>query len=397
MNSRFVVLFVLFICLGAASVGAQTVTRSSFRVLEDVQALIEEEGYEEAISMLEELAIDTRQIPYDYAIANQYLAHTSVMMDRPDRAREALANALQMEGLPPALISDLQLFYGTVLLGDDEYAAAAEALDVWMGLAVAPSAKQLFTVAYANYMSGSLEKAETVMARVFGMQQTGPISDTWYQVYYRILFDLKKYEAGEKLLLEMLSRNPGDEQHWRLLASHYMQLEQSNEALASLMIAYWTELADETIDLKRIVSLYGFVDVPEKAARLLETWLEEEKIPKDEESFKQLGNLWILARERGKAKSALESAASAGQDSTVLLLLGGIYFEDEDWVSAHGAYIRALRLEELDERDRVSLLAGISAYRAGMTEEARAALEDAAMSDEYRDQAESILSNLDEA
>ena len=72
----------------------------------------------------------------------------------------------------------------------------------------------------------------------------------------------------------------------------------------------------------------------------------------------------------------------------------GIYFEDEEWLLAYDAYQNALTQGELEEPSRVSLLAGISAYRAGNDDDARAALEQAAEDDELRAQAESVLRQL---
>jgi tetratricopeptide (TPR) repeat protein len=376
---------------------AQSVTRSTFRAVEDIQKLIEEERHEEAMAELDKLVIETKGIPYDYAIANQYLAHTSVVLDQPAKARKALEEALTVDELPHELLANLKLFYGTILLGDEEFDAAVGVLEEWLIMVDRVLPRQIFSVAYANYMNGAPERAETLMARIFDADPRPLIQSSWYQVYYRVLFDLKKYRAAEELLLELLSIYPGKEQYWRLLASHYLQLEESNDALAAFMVAYWNKLIKDAGDLQRIVSLFGFVDVPERAARLLETWLDEKKIPEDADSLKQLGNLWLLARHRDNAKTALEKAARTGADGRIYQMLGGIHFEDEDWSEAHAAYKRALRLGGLDEPLRVSLLAGISAYRAGMREEAKSALKDAATSGKYKLQAESLLKRLNGA
>lgn len=363
----------------------------------EIQKLIEQERHEEAMVEIEALVIETKGISYDYALANQFLAHTSIVLDQPAKARKALEEALSSEGLPVELISDLKLFYGTVLLGDEEYAAAARALEDWYAVVETVSPRQVFSIAFANYMSGNVERAEALMEKIFYMDPRPYLQNSWYQIYYRILIDLKKYSEGEALLLELLSHAPREEQHWRLLAGHYLQLEESGDALATVMLAYWSELLNKPGDLERIVSLYSFIDIPEKAARLLETWLDEEKIPRDAESLKQLGNLWLLARDREKAKSALEMSADTGDDARTYQMLGGIHFEDEDWAKAHDAFRHALRLGGLEEPKRVSLLAGISAYRAGMKKEARAALQDAATSDKFKAQAQSILGQLDDA
>jgi len=394
---RLLSLSCLALLLVINTAAAQSVTRSTFRAMTEIQKLIEQERHEEAMVKIETLVIETKGIPYDYTLANQFLAHTSIVLDQPAKARKALEEALGGEGLPEELITDLKLFYGTVLLGDEEYAAAASALEDWYSKVETVLPTQVFSIAFANYMSGNVERAETLMEKIFYMDPRPYIQNSWYQVYYRILFDLKKYSEGEALLLDLLSQAPGEEQHWRLLASHYLQLEESGNALATVMLAYWNELLDDPGDLERIVSLYNFVDIPEKAARLLETWIDEEKIPRDADSLKQLGNLWLLARDRQKAKSALEKSASTGGDAKTYQMLGGIHFEDEDWAEAHDAFRRALRIGGLEEPKRVSLLSGISAYRAGLKKEAKAALQDAATSDKYEVQAQSLLRQLDDA
>ncbi len=126
----------------------------------------------------------------------------------------------------------------------------------------------------------------------------------------------------------------------------------------------------------------------------MEQWIGEERIAPDAEALKQLGNLWLMSRERSNAISVLTEAAAIAPDGKTYELLGGIYFEEEDWPAAYASYQSALREGELDEPSQVSLLAGISAYRAGLNDEARDALEIAAENEDLKDQAESILNNL---
>lgn len=374
---------------------AQSITRATYGVINDVQELMDEERFDEAIEKLELLVEKTRDNPYDNAIANQYLAHNSVMLDDTARARRALQTAVALPGLPPEMLAELKVFYGSVLMNEEEFGLAAQMFEEWLAVDLYPTAQQLFSIGYAHYMNGNAERAEVLLARAID-KGADSAQESWYQVYYRALFDLKKYSQGEEVLYELITRNPARELGWRMLASHYLQLEQSSDALAAIMLSYLNDQVTSATDLKRIVSLYGFVDVPEKAARLLDQWLAEGKIETDADTRKQLGNLWLLARETEKAKVALRAAADASPDGKTFELLGGIYFEDEDWRDAHRAYQDALRLGGLEEPLRVSLLAGISAYSAGMSDEARSALRRAAESPKYRRQAEDLLKKIDD-
>lgn len=385
-----VALLVSLFVAGAAN--AQSVSRSTFNALEDVQSMMEAEQFSEAVVLLEALAIKTAGNPYDFALTSQYLAHASVMLGDQARARSALEAALASDGLPDDLRSSMNLFYGTILVGDEEYELARDVLAQWFAQAEMPTPSQIFSYGYAVYMSGDAEESQNLVARAISDSLNAP--ESWYQLFYRILFDQKKYEAGEEVLKGMLSRAPTDEGTWRLLASHYLQLEESRDGLAALMVAYSNELLGTDSDLRQIVALWGYIDAPDKGARLLEEWLATEKLERDADTLKQLGNLWLMARERKNAMSVLEQAAEMSPDGRTYEMLGGIHFEEEEWGEAYTAYASALGSGDLEEPLRTSLLAGISAYRAGNLDDAKEALEVAAESEEYRPQAESILREL---
>lgn len=389
---RILKLALLFSLLAALSANAQSVTRGTFNALEKVQVMMEAEQFAEAVVELEALAIKTEKNPYDFALTSQYLAHASVMLDDQPRARSALEAALASEGLPDDLRSSMNLFYGTILLGDEEFELARDVLAEWFAQAELPTPSQIFSYGYAVYMSGDVAESQSLVARAIS-DSLNP-SESWYQLFYRILFDQKKYPAAEEILKGMLTRAPTDEGTWRLLASHYLQLEESRDGLATLMVAYSNELLESDSDLKQIVALWGYIDAPDKGARLLEEWLTAEKLERDADTLKQLGNLWLMARERKNAMSVLQQAAEMSPDGRTYEMLGGIHFEEEEWTEAYTAYSNAMRIGDLEEPMRISLLAGISAYRAGNFDDAKLALEVATESDEYRDQAESVLRQI---
>ena len=374
--------------------GAQSVTRSTYNELQEIQKLNEAENPTEAQNRLEKLVVDTADKPYDNAIANQYLAHTSIMLDQPKRARKALESALATPDLPPEIRKEMNVFYGTILLGEEEFELARTVLEEWLAATETPRSTQLFSVAYANYKTAHLPRAEELLTRAIDLRSRAP--NSWYQLYYRVLFELKKYAAAKGLLHEMLTRDPRSKLTWRMLANHHLQLESSSDALAAMMVAYINELITEPKDLRQLVSMFSYVDIPEKGARLLQQWMDEGILDADADTLQQLGNLWLLARERGPAKVALRNAAALTGNGRTYELLAGVYFEDEDWSEAYSAYSEAMRIGDLEEPMRIALLAGISAFRADQKDDARKALKTAAKSREFRAQAKSLLEKLDQ-
>ncbi len=360
----------------------------------DIQELWNEEQYVEALDELQEFEQKVMGRPYDQAVVLQYIAHTYVFIDQIDGARKALQRALQLPDISVPLTAELKLIYGQIMLGDDEFEEAREALEYWYeNTETNRMPNQLFTLGYANYLTDRMERAEELLAIAIA-EEVAP-RESWYRVYYQVLFARKKYALAEELVRGMIERDPYDNGNWRLLANHHLQLEDSRKALVALTIAYNEGLLEGADDLKRMIALYGAIEVTEKAARLLEQHLASETLKTDADMLKRLASLWLLSRERDQAKIVLQQAAAAAPDGRTYEMLGNIFFEDEDWENAHEAYLKALDLGGFDEPERIYMLAGISAEQGGMKDAARNAFMEARKSDDLRKQADALLRRLD--
>jgi len=390
-------LFILCtITVGAAR--AQQATRATFVQLMDVQELWEQEEYDAALAVLDELLVKTAKKPYDYALANQYLAHTCVLADCPERTRSALETALAQPGLPDSLLITLKLFYGQVLLVNEEFIEARDTFEEWLTLlerteGIADPA-QLFSAAYANFQTDRYERAAELLDRAISRKPNSPQS--WRQLQYHALFELQRFSEAEVVALELVARGLDNKTAWQLLSNHYLRLEEGAKALAVMATAYQQSELDSPTDLKRIVSLYSVLEVPERGARLMEMMLQQAIVDADYESLKLLGELWLMARERENAVIALAAAAELAPDGETDELVGNIYFEDERWQPALEAFERSIDKSEESTNERLHLLAGISAARAGLVAAARTHLKIAMTDDRYRSQARGVLRELDE-
>ena len=387
------------ILLGVGSAQAQT-SRSTFTKLMDVQELWAGEKYDEALRILQDLAAANRDKPYDHAVTQQYIAHTAMLADRMELIRPALETALAMPELDEKLEADLKLFYGQVLLGDEDFEKARGFLEDWYTWFIRdpdriPQPAQVFSLAYANYMTQNLPRAEVLLADAVA---TSPrINNTWYRVYYQVLFEQKKYADAEVVIYGLVTRDPNNETYWRMLTNHYLQVEDSRQALASMAVADLQGLLEESKDRERLASMYGYVEIPEKAARILEQAVAGETIEEDAKILRRLGDLWLLARDRDRALDYLTRSAAVSPDGKTYELVGSLHFEDERWESARAAFLQALDQGGLDEPERVHLLAGMSAFRSGNNQAARDSFNEARKSDKHRAQALAMLRQLNES
>ncbi|MBT8083762.1 MAG: hypothetical protein HKN35_06070 [Woeseia sp.] len=397
-----VFLAILFCSSNVAAAQRQTSTlpttsRETFLQLTEAQKMWEEERYDDAITLLRALGENVADNPYEFALVYQYLANTSVLAGNTAEALASLEKALAVTDIPVQMRASMSSFYGQLLIGEEEFEAALPHLEYWFANIEVPPEQDrnpnlVFYVAYANYVNGNLPRSQMLIEQALATKSQP--NKQWERVYYQILFDQQYYDKALDVVLVMLERAPTDDDYWRLLANHFISREENRRALAALIIADLQNPMTTPVDLKRLISLYGLVEIPEKAARLLERYIDEERLPNDKATLQQLGELWLLGREREKATTVLQEAAKLAPDGRIYQLLAGIFFEDEDWEKAYFSYREALNLGGLTEPAQVGFLAGITAYRAGMPREARPYLEAAAESDKYGAQAKNLLKRL---
>ena len=168
----------------AQSGAAPAASRATFMTLMKVQEFWEEERYDQAIAELEELLRDTEDDPYEFGLTSQYLAHTNILMDRPDVARRILEAALQKEGMYFQLRADLKLFLGQLVLGDEDFELSYRLLTEWLAeTQEVPNPTQLFSAAYANYMTDHFRTAEELIVRAIEGSKRAP-PDAWHRLHY---------------------------------------------------------------------------------------------------------------------------------------------------------------------------------------------------------------------
>ncbi len=393
MNRALV--FIVLLVVQSAAGYAQEASNRTYLKLMDVQELWDEKRYDEALIELREYSQRIAGDPGDNAIVHQYIAHTYIFMNQTEGARTALETALATPDITVALKADLYLLYGQIILADEMYSEARDALEFWYANTEKDrQANNIFSLAYAYFMTESYARAEKMIEIAINEENKPPAA--WHRIHYHSLFNQRKYDRAENVILNLLNQDPYNKDYWRIYANHHMQLEDNQQALAGISIAYNAGLIDEANDLKRMVALYGMIEVPEKAARLLESHLAEESIETDVEMLKRLGDLWLLARNRTKARETLTRVAELAPDGKIYEALGNIYFEDENWLPAYEAYMEAVDQGGIDDIERILLLAGVSAERGGDESLARDAYQAASKSDKHRKQARALLKRLNQ-
>ncbi len=222
--------------------------------------------------------------------------------------------------------------------------------------------------------------------------------ESWYQLKLAMHYELKEYVEA-KDVLELMVRNwPDKKQYWTQLSTINVTLKRDQEALAVMALAHRQGLLDKEQDFIQMYSLYGYLEIPLRAAEILSEGIEKGIVEPTKKHWEQLGNAWYAAKELDKAVVALSNAAELSLDGKLDMQVAYILIDKEDWVPAKAALAAAIEKGGLSETatGNLHVLLGMSELNTGDREAARRAFLEARKFEKARASAQQWLNHLEE-
>lgn len=373
-------------CAGEDS--APGLNESVYRQLERASEAIEAGDPGEAVTTLD--ALVERVDGYARAVALQTRGYAHAEAGSDARALEDFRAALAMEALPREPQQQLRYNTGQLQIASGDTAAGIETLQRYFEAACAPPparAHMLLASAYAEQerYRAALDEVERAFAR-----SDEAVAEDWLRFKLGLHFELAEYDAAAGVLKTLIARAPREARYWRQLVGAYFEDGDRRRALAAQALSDRLGLLDEPRELRNLASLYQALEIPWKAARLLQAALDDSRLPGTAEDRERLANAWVAAREWAEADAALLAAAEARRDAGLYLRLGQVRMERGRWAEAVTAFEQALARGP-ENAGRVHYQLGIAAWRAGDAERAKQALQRAARDTAQRDAARQWL------
>ena len=263
-----------------------------------------------------------------------YLQLSSIYLSQQklDKAAALLTRYLQQEKNSAA---DVPLLLAQIQYQRKQYVAAVTALDQALALQPAPDA-------------------------------------TVQQLALAIYYGAGQYARCAALLKQQVAQDMDNVTLWQQWVSLYLKAKEYGPALDAWALAWKRGLPFREQDVKLLGDLYAINGIPASGARQLEAAVANGKLSRSAALNDQLFRLWMLAGEREKAMTVLESQADSSADVELLLHLAQLYMEKSQWQSMQAVVLRACD-GKLTERfvSRANLLLGISQLKLGETESAR--------------------------
>ncbi|WP_299697063.1 DUF1329 domain-containing protein [Hydrocarboniphaga sp.] len=136
------------------------------------------------------------------------------------------------------------------------------------------------------------------------------------------------------LLEEAVKRDPTHRDEWLQLAAVSIKAGNKERAQAVMEVASRLGYLRDAQDRLRLVTLTAQIGAPFEAGSLLSGWIDSKALADDAANRKLLATLWLAAREKKLALSALDRALALAPSSELLQQKAQLHMEREEYAEA---------------------------------------------------------------
>lgn len=365
MNRQSMLRFCIIVGLTALSVftvqaDEKAVSEETYKVLQEADALLRKGQSEQALRQLRSLQSKTADKPFDRAVVQQYLAYAYLGANDFPSARKAAKTALDSKLLDDSAEHGLHYLAGQAAFRIESYRESVSHLEKWLQKEPKADAEILYMTGYAAYRANMAQSATRHLEKAVALKKSAPAE--WVQLLLSLYIERKDYSKAEPIVKRLVALSPNKREWWRFLIGLYAQQNQHDRALSTMMLAYYIgEVRQE--DILQLVKFNAQQGYPAKAARLLETELENKRIPRNYENLKLLFSCWQLAREHKIAGKVLAEAATISPNGEDYMLAGRLAMQRGDWAAAKTEFQKSLRKGGLKRKEYARLWLGVAALK----------------------------------
>jgi tetratricopeptide (TPR) repeat protein len=220
----------------------------------------------------------------------------------------------------------------------------------------------------------------------------------WYQLKLAAHFEMQQFPKVADTLGVIIQKWPDRKDYWVQLSQVNYKLERQEEALSVMALAYRRNMLDKQMDVVYLSNLYSNLNVPLKAAEVLQKGIEDGIVEATTRNWTMTADAWYAAEELEEALYAYEQAGNRSEDGEIDLRRAYILVDLERWEQASVAVSAALEKGGFSERKTgdAYVIQGMSEFNLGNFERARSAWTNATRYPRARSSAEQWLNHMRE-
>jgi tetratricopeptide (TPR) repeat protein len=350
------------------------------------------EKYAEAQAAIGTLNLE-KLSPYERSKVEQILFNISYAQEKYDEARQHLQSSIDAGGLNEQEVSQARYQFAQLYMQEEKWKEGAAAMEEWFKTAMNPNSAAYYLLAVAYYQME--DHARALPPAQKAIELTEMPQESWLQLLLALYLQKEQFNDAIPLLVRLVESAPEKKTYWMQLSAVYGQVEDYSNALAIMQLAYNAGLVTEDAEIRRLADLLMFNDVPYRGGQVLEDAIEKDAVKVDDKLYEKLANCWIAAGELDKAIGPLQRGGELASSGDMLIRLGQVHLERQDWEAAKAALESGIGKGKLADTAQAQLMMGIAFFNEKKFTDARTWFERAARADKHRSIAETYIQIID--
>lgn len=340
----------------------QVLGKTAFRLIEKSQELLAEEKYDEAMEPLQTIMDGENFKAYEKAVAIQTSGYIYAGKEDYEATIGAFERAIATGDLPPRVVSDLTYGLAQLHLAKERPRKSLQLMEQWFAAQEKePSGDPYALKAQIHLILDELRAAEQAIKKALSKEEEP--KQQWTRILLSVLLQEERYGEARPILEDAVQIWPGVKAFWEQLTAIYYHFEEEDLAFVARRAMHVQDMLVSTKELSSMAQLYLYHDVPIKAAEILQSGMDGDRIEKTEKNYELLARAYMQAREWDKAIAPLTRAAEMSDEGKFYVQLAQSYVQGEKWGLAESALVKALNKGGLDDEADSWLLLGIARTR----------------------------------
>lgn len=338
-----------------------------YRRLNDIFEKFGEELFQEAYNDLAEMR-DRRLSDYEKASVEQAMGFAAAQQEDYNRAIEHFSEAIRINSMPNDQHFEMILQVAQLYNAIERYDQALEQLDLWFCVSTEDAKKQAsvwLLKANLHMQRDEFRMALESIDTAIELREDPP--ESWYRVKLGMHMELEEWQPASEVLKILIAMNPERKAYWIQLSGIQIELNNNEEAMAALRLAWRKGLLDKGSEFVQLAGLLQELDSPRQAASVLQDGLEKGIVEATSQNWEMTAGAWYEAREMENALAAYDRAGELSDSGKIDFQRASILVSREDWDAARIAAERALDKGDLTESQagNAHILMGMSLFNLG--------------------------------